>query len=83
MRRARATGLTRAELRLLPYLATHLTFPEVASRLFLSLNTVKTETVSIYRKFGASSRSQAVERAVEVGLLESWLPSSANLTLEG
>jgi LuxR family maltose regulon positive regulatory protein len=78
-----AMSLTGAELRLLPYLATHLTFPEIASRLFLSRNTVKTEAVSIYRKFGASSRGQAVERAVEAGLLESWLPPSANLTLEG
>ena len=63
-----AMSLTGAELRLLPYLATHLTFPEIASRLFLSRNTVKTEAVSIYRKLGASSRSQAIERAVEVGL---------------
>ena len=78
-----AMSLTGAELRLLPYLATHLTFPEIASRLFLSRNTVKTEAVSIYRKLGASSRSQAIERAVEVGFLESWLPPPANLTLEG
>ena len=78
-----AMSLTGAELRLLPYLATHLTFPEIASRLFISRNTVKTEAVSIYRKLGASSRSEAVERAVEVGLLESSLyPSRANLTLE-
>ena len=58
-----AMSLTGAELRLLPYLATHLTFPEIASRLFISRNTVKTEAVSIYRKFGVSSRSQAIERA--------------------
>ena len=76
-----AMSLTGAELRLLPYLATHLTFPEIATRLFLSRNTVKTEAVSIYRKLGASSRSQAVERAVEVGLLESSLyPPRRNLT---
>ena len=74
-----AMSLTGAELRLLPYLATHLTFPEIANRLFVSRNTAKTEAVSIYRKLGASSRSQAVERAVEVGLLESNLPSRANL----
>ena len=68
-----AMSLTGAELRLLPYLATHLTFPEIADRLFLSRNTVKTEAVSIYRKLGAGSRSQAVDRAVEVGLIESML----------
>jgi LuxR family transcriptional regulator, maltose regulon positive regulatory protein len=66
-----AMSLTGAELRLLPYLATHLMFPEIASRLFISRNTVKTEAVSIYRKLGVSSRSQAIERAVAVGLLES------------
>ena len=74
-------SLTNAELRLLPYLATHLAFPEIASRLFISRNTVKTEAVSIYRKLGAYSRSQAVERAVEVGLIESSIyPRQPNLT---
>ena len=78
-----AMSLTGAELRLLPYLATHLTFPEIATRLFISRNTVKTEAVSIYRKLGASSRSQAIDRAVEVGFLESSIfPPRANLTLE-
>ncbi len=79
-----AMSLTGAELRLLPYLATHLTFPEIGSRLFLSRNTVKTEAVSIYRKLGASSRSAAIDRAVEFGLLEaSVVPPRANLILEG
>jgi LuxR family maltose regulon positive regulatory protein len=78
-----AMSLTGAELRLLPYLATHLTFPEIAERLFVSRNTIKTEAVAVYRKLGASSRSQAIERAVEVGLLESNLfPPRANLTPE-
>jgi LuxR family transcriptional regulator, maltose regulon positive regulatory protein len=67
----RAMTLTGAELRLLPYLATHLTFPEIGQRLYLSQHTVKTEALSIYRKLDASSRSTAIERAVEVGLLES------------
>jgi LuxR family maltose regulon positive regulatory protein len=79
-----AMSMTGAELRLLPYLATHLTFPEIGDRLFISRNTVKTEAVAIYRKLGASSRSQAIERAVEVGLLDSSIyPSPANLTQEG
>ena len=79
-----AMSLTGAELRLLPYLATHLMFPEIASRLFISRNTVKTEAVSIYRKLGVSSRSQAIERAVEVGLLESSVyPPSPDITPEG
>jgi LuxR family maltose regulon positive regulatory protein len=75
-----AMSLTEAERRLLPYLATHLTFPEIASRLFISRNTVKSEAISLYRKLGASSRSEAIERAVDVGLLESFLfPPQPNL----
>ena len=61
--------LTPAELRLLPYLQTHLTFREVAERLFVSRNTVSSEVGSIYRKLGVSSRSDAVERATAIGLL--------------
>ena len=79
-----AMSLTAAELRLLPYLATHLTFPEIASRLFISRNTVKSEAVALYRKLGAASRSQAIERAVEIGLLENTIyPPRAHFTLEG
>ena len=58
-----------AELRLLPYLQTHLTLREVADRLFVSRNTVSSELSSIYRKFGVSSRGAAVEHATAVGLL--------------
>ena len=63
-------ALTGAELRLLPLLSTHLSFPEIAGELFLSRNTVKSQAYSIYRKLGASSRSQAVARSRELGLLE-------------
>jgi LuxR family maltose regulon positive regulatory protein len=65
-----AMSLTGAELRLLPYLATHLTYPEIGQRLFISRHTVKAEATSLFRKLSASSRSSAIERAVEVGLLE-------------
>ena len=79
-----AMSLTAAELRLLPYLATHFTFPEIGDRLFISRNTVKTEAVAIYRKLSASSRSEAIDRAVKFGLLEpTVLPPRANLTLDG
>jgi LuxR family maltose regulon positive regulatory protein len=64
-----ATPLTPAELRLLPYLQTHLTFREIAERLFVSRNTVSSEVGSIYRKLGVSSRSDAVMQATTVGLL--------------
>jgi LuxR family maltose regulon positive regulatory protein len=61
--------LTPAELRLLPYLQTHLTFKQIGERLFVSRNTVSSEVGSIYRKLGVSSRSDAVQRATTVGLL--------------
>ena len=65
-----ALSLTAAELRLLPLLTTHLAFPQIGERLFLSRTTIKTQAISIYRKFGVSSRAEAIERAVELGLLE-------------
>jgi LuxR family maltose regulon positive regulatory protein len=65
-----ALSLTAAEVRLLPLLTTHLAFPQIGDRLFLSRTTIKTQAISIYRKFGVSSRAEAIERAVELGLLE-------------
>jgi LuxR family maltose regulon positive regulatory protein len=62
--------LTTAEVRLLPLLPTHLNFSEIGHRLYLSKYTVKTQAASIYRKLGTSSRSQAVQRLQEIGLLE-------------
>ena len=64
-----ATTLTEAELRLLPYLATHLSFREIGERLFVSRHTVKSHAVAIYRKLNVSSRNEAVERCRELGLL--------------
>ena len=65
-----ASALTAAELRLLPLLSTHLSFPEIAEEMFLSRTTIKSQAMSVYRKLGASSRSQAVARSRELGLLE-------------
>ncbi len=65
-----ASALTGAELRLLPLLSTHLSFPEIAAQMFLSPNTIKSQANSIYRKLGASTRSQAVTRSRDLGLLD-------------
>jgi LuxR family transcriptional regulator, maltose regulon positive regulatory protein len=65
-----ASALTGAELRLLPLLATHLSFPEIAAQMFLSPNTIKSQANSTYRKLGASTRSQAVTRSRDLGLLD-------------
>jgi LuxR family maltose regulon positive regulatory protein len=62
-------ALTPAELRLLPYLQTHLTVAGIAERLFVSSHTVKAEVNSIYRKLGVSKRSDAVQKATAIGLL--------------
>jgi LuxR family transcriptional regulator, maltose regulon positive regulatory protein len=66
-----ASSLTTAELRLLPLLPTHLTFPEIGERLHVSRFTVKTQAISIYRKLGVTSRGGAIERLYDLGLLAS------------
>ncbi len=63
-----ASPLTSAELRLLPYLQTHLTLGVIAERLFVSRNTVSSQVTSIHRKLDASSRREAVEKATSAGL---------------
>jgi LuxR family transcriptional regulator, maltose regulon positive regulatory protein len=65
-----STGLTAAELRLLPHLATHLSFREIGELLYVSRNTIKTQAISLYRKLGVSSRSDAIEQAAHLGLIE-------------
>src|SRR5204863_967655 len=62
--------LTPAELRVLEFLPTHLSFPEIAAQAFVSPNTVKTQAQAVYRKLGVSSRREAVERARAAGLLD-------------
>jgi LuxR family maltose regulon positive regulatory protein len=72
--RAAATGhstLTSAELRILPLLLTHLTVAGIADRLFVSRHTVKAQVWSMYRKLDVHSRSAAIARARELGLLDS------------
>jgi LuxR family transcriptional regulator, maltose regulon positive regulatory protein len=60
------SALTPAELRLLPLLATHLAFREIAEQLKISRNTVKTQAISIYRKLGVSGRSEAIKAAAPI-----------------
>jgi LuxR family transcriptional regulator, maltose regulon positive regulatory protein len=56
------SSLTAAELRLLPLLPTHLSFPQIAEQLHVSRHTVKTQVTAVYRKLGVSSRREAVAR---------------------
>ena len=53
-----------------PHLPTHLTFPEIAERLHVSRHTVKTQAISIYQKLGVSSRTDAIDKMQELGLLD-------------
>jgi LuxR family transcriptional regulator, maltose regulon positive regulatory protein len=62
--------LTTAELRVLRFLPSHLSFREIAARLHVSANTVKTQAHAVYRKLDSCSRSEAVARARAVGLVD-------------
>jgi LuxR family transcriptional regulator, maltose regulon positive regulatory protein len=73
--REQSSMLTAAELRLLPLLTTHMSFREIGEHLYVSRNTVKTQAISVYRKLSVSSRSEAIERAGELGLVEAAFPS--------
>jgi LuxR family maltose regulon positive regulatory protein len=67
--RADIQELSEGEFRVLRLLASELTQREIGAQLYVSLNTVKSHTRSIFRKLGASSREQAVARARELELL--------------
>ncbi|MEW1827071.1 LuxR C-terminal-related transcriptional regulator [Streptomyces sp. NPDC088196] len=64
-----AEHLSPSELRVLRYLPTNLTRPEIATELSVSLNTVNTHIRRIYAKLGAGDRSSAVQRGRELRLL--------------
>jgi LuxR family transcriptional regulator, maltose regulon positive regulatory protein len=63
-------SLTTAELRVLLLMPTHHSLPEIAARLSVSANTVKTHSRAVYRKLGASSRAEAVTQARSAGLID-------------
>jgi LuxR family maltose regulon positive regulatory protein len=61
--------LSPSELRVLRYLPTNMTRPEIARELYVSINTVNTHIRNIYSKLGARDRSTAVQHARELRLL--------------
>ncbi|HEY5169963.1 MAG TPA: LuxR C-terminal-related transcriptional regulator, partial [Thermoleophilia bacterium] len=67
--RRMADPLTTAERRILDLLPTQLTAGQMATRLFLTENTVKSHLSHIYRKLGVTTRTDAVETAHRLGLL--------------
>jgi len=65
--------LSPSELRVLRYLPTNLTRPEISGELYVSINTVNTHIRSIYSKLGVRDRSSAVQRARQLRLLSTGL----------
>ncbi|MEP6952764.1 MAG: LuxR C-terminal-related transcriptional regulator [Solirubrobacteraceae bacterium] len=63
-------ALTTAELRILRFLPTHLSFREIGDRVHVSANTVKTQANAVYRKLDVTCRSDAVSRARQLGMLD-------------
>ncbi len=61
--------LSNSEIRVLRYLPTNLSVPEIASELYVSRNTVKTHMQRLYAKLGTHRRGEAVERPRALGLL--------------
>jgi len=61
--------LSDSEIRVLRYLPTHLSAPQIASELYISHNTVRTHMRHLYAKLGTHRRFEAVERARALGLL--------------
>ena len=62
-------ALSERELTVLKYLATRLTTREIAAELYVSMNTLRTHTKSIYRKLGVESRAEAAAAARTAGIL--------------
>jgi LuxR family maltose regulon positive regulatory protein len=65
--------LSPSELRVLRFLPTNLTRPEISQELHVSINTVNTHTRNIYSKLGVRDRSSAVQRARQLRLLSTGL----------
>ena len=63
-------SLTEAEMRVLQLLPTHLALGEIAAEFRVTRNTVKSQTVSVYRKLDVTSRGEAVARARELCLID-------------
>jgi LuxR family maltose regulon positive regulatory protein len=64
-----AEPLTQSETRVLRFLPTYMSSREIAAELCVSANTVRTHLQHVYRKLGARSRHEAVQRACATGLL--------------
>ena len=66
-----SVALTTAEMHVLQYMPSHLTFRQIGENLFIAPTTVKSHALSIYRKLGVRSRDEAVTRARSMALVGS------------
>jgi LuxR family transcriptional regulator, maltose regulon positive regulatory protein len=73
-RQAPLEPLSSSEIRVLRYLPTNLSQPEIANELHVSRNTIRTHMTHLYAKLGTHSRTEAVERARGLGLLAPHAP---------
>ena len=64
-----AMALSKAEMRVLQLLPTHLSLGEIGDELHTSRNTVKTHVAAVYRKLHCSTRSEAVDKGADLALL--------------
>jgi LuxR family maltose regulon positive regulatory protein len=78
-----AEQLSPAELRVLRYLPTNMSRPEIATKLSVSVNTVSSHIRSIYAKLGAEDRSTAVHRARELRLLSAVRTLASAVAMSG
>ncbi len=65
-----AWGLSQREVEVLRLMSADFQYKEIAGRMFVSLETIRSHTKHIFRKLGVSSRSEAVRRATEMGILQ-------------
>jgi NarL family two-component system response regulator LiaR len=63
------TGISKREYEVLELMAQGLSNQEIAEKLFVSLNTVKTHTSNLFVKLDAKRRTQAIQKAKELGLI--------------
>jgi NarL family two-component system response regulator LiaR len=63
------TGISKRELEVLTLMAQGLTNQEIADKLFVSLNTVKTHSSNLFLKLEVKRRTQAIERAKQLRLI--------------
>ena len=63
-------GLSARELDVLELLEKGFSNKEIADKLFVSLNTIKTHLAKIYQKLNVSRRTQAIQKARELGILQ-------------